>query len=191
MAVYRNLQEQVFENAKDIEKLKQDTSPEEVKKLATEVVNGMGIEHFNDNDTLKITAANNEVWGNFGMYHHEGNDWNTVFTVNPRDLRILTPYNTIVGKVEIYNPPGDMINVPLFYVEGSARIGSLGVDSNLDIGKNSIWPSDDGNTYSVKLPAKSGTLALLEDLPANTGILKIGNTEITEEQLQRLLQLIA
>ena len=35
MAVYRNLQEQVFENAKDIEKLKQDTSPEEVKKLST------------------------------------------------------------------------------------------------------------------------------------------------------------
>ena len=84
-----------------------------------------------------------------------------------------------------------MINVPLFYVEGSARIGSLGVDSSLDIGKNRIWPSADGNTYSVKLPAKSGTLALLEDLPVNTGILKIGNTELTEEQLQKLLQLIA
>ena len=189
MAVYRNLQEQVFENAKDIEKLKQDTSPEEVKKLATEAVNDIGIEHFDD--TLKITAANNEVWGNFAMYQREGNDWNAVFTVNPRDLRILTPYNTIVGKVEIYNPSGDMINFPLLYVDGIARIGSLDVDSNLKIGKNIIWPSHDGNTYSVKLPAKSGTLALLEDLPANTGTLKIGNTEITEEQLQRLLQLIA
>ena len=250
---YRNLQEQVFENVKDIEKLKQDTSPEVVKKLATEAVNDMGIEHFddNDNDTLKITAANNQVWGNFGMYHREGNDWNTVLTVNPRDLRILTPYNTIVGKVEIYNPE-DVINAPLFYVDGSARIGSLGVDYNLDIGKNSIRPSDDGNTYSVKLPAKSGTLALAEDIPANTGYIKahtiendadknytttinlgsgnsgstlhleapgdngiatlelaneynqgstaikftadklvFGNTEITEEQLQRLLQLIA
>ena len=191
MAVYRNLQEQVFENAKDIEQLQQNTSPEEVKKLATQAVNDMGIEHFDDNDTLKITAANNEVWGNFGIYHREGNDWNTVFTVNPRDLRILTPYNTIVGKVEIYNPPGDMINVPLLYVDGNVHIGSLDVDSNLAIGKNIIWPSDDGNIYSVKLPSKSGTLALLEDLPANTGTLKIGNTEITEEQLQRLLQLIA
>ena len=81
---------------------------------------------------------------------------NTVFTVNPRDLRILTPYNTIVGKVEIYNPSGDMINVPLFYVDGNARIGTLDVDGI-----------------------------------ARIGTLKIGNTEITEEQLQRLLQLIA
>ena len=48
-----------------------------------------------------------------------------------------------------------MINVPLFYVDGSARIGSLSVDSNLA-----------------------------------TGTLKIGNTEITEAQLQQLLQLI-
>ena len=146
MAVYRNLQEQVFENAKDIEKLKQDTSPAEVKKLATEAVNDIGIEHFDN--TLKITAANNEVWGNFGIYHREGNDWNSVFTVNPRDLRILTPYNTIVGKVEIYNP-GDVNNFPLFYVDGIAHIGTL-----------------------------------------QTGTLTIGNTKITEAQLQQLLQLI-
>ena len=48
-----------------------------------------------------------------------------------------------------------------------------------------------GSVYRYTLPKHTGTLALLEDLPANTGILKIGNTEITEEQLQKLLQLIA
>ena len=48
MAVYRNLQEQVYENAKDIEKLKQDTSPEEVKKLIEHILEFLGAEKTDD-----------------------------------------------------------------------------------------------------------------------------------------------
>ena len=43
--VYRNLQEQVYENAKDIEKLQQTTSTQATQNLITETLKGYGIEY--------------------------------------------------------------------------------------------------------------------------------------------------
>ena len=109
--VYRNLQEQVYENAKDMEQLNTEKIPNLENKTQNLTSNG-----------VKTTVnANFEVTGTIML--HEG-----------------------------------------------------------------LWKAST-NTYAY-LPDKTGTLALAEDIPVNNGILKIGNTEITEAQLQQLLQLI-
>ena len=119
MAVYRNLQEQVFENTKDIEELQQTVSTEETQNLITNTLNDYGIEHevneFGDKLQLNKTT---EVTGQF-------------IVKSPIPGTEIAPLVTIFGVTDIV---GDL------YVAGK---------------------------------------------------IQVGNTAITEEQLQKLLQLIA
>ena len=120
MAVYRNLQEQVFENAKDIEQLQQQlqetASTEAIQNLITQTLNGYGIK-YKDN----VTTIENQF-----------------------DVRSPIPGTEIVDLVNIFGRT---------YIEGNVEL--------------------------------DGTLN------CRNGKIKVGNTEITEEQLQKLLQLIA
>ena len=122
MAVYRNLQEQVFENTKDIEELQQTASTEVTQNLITNTLNDYGIEY----------KAN--------------------------QLQLNKP--TIVEEQFIVKSPipGTEI-VPLVIINGTTIIG--------------------------------GDLELDGTLNCRNGKIKVGNTEITEAQLQQLLQLIA
>lgn len=139
--VYRNLQEQVFENTKDIEELQQNTSTEATRNLINQT---------------------------YGIQDQDG------ATVIKRQFIVNSPI------------PGTEI-VPLVAISGITYIGGdLELEKTLHCRNGKIKSSN----HLINLPTKPGTLALLEDLPANTGILRIGNTEITEEQLQKLLQLI-
>ena len=121
MAVYRNLQEQVFENAKDIEQLQQTASPDVTQNLITQTLNDYGIKH----------KAN--------------------------ELQLDKP--TVVDNQLVVRSPAGTSVVDLVNIFGTTYIGG---DLNLD-----------------------GTLN------CRNGHMKLGNTEITEEQLQKLLQLIA
>ena len=125
MAVYRNLQEQVFENAKDIEQLQQivstDISTEAIKNLIINTLNDYGIEY----------KAN--------------------------ELQLQKP-TSVDNQLVIRNPAGGQL-VDLVTIFGRTYIG--------------------------------GNLELEETLNCRNGHMKLGNTEITEEQLQKLLQLIA
>ena len=119
MAVYRNLQEQVYENTKDIEELQQTTSTEVTQNLITNTLNDYGIEH-------EVNESVNELQ--------------------------LNKNTTVTGQFTVKSPiPGTEI-APLVTVFGVTNIG--------------------GDLYV-------------------RGKIQVGNTEITEEQLQRLLQLIA
>ena len=110
--VYRNLQEQVYENAKDIERLQETTSTQVTQNLITQTLSDYGIENKSNGLQLnKSTIVENQ------------------FVVRP----FAEP---IYPLVDIF-----------------------------------------GDTY-IK-----GELQLI-------GTLKIGNAEITEAQLQQLLQLI-
>lgn len=59
MAVYRNLQEQVFENTKNIEELQQQqsVSTEETQNLITNTLNDYGIEYKTDQLQLNKTTT--------------------------------------------------------------------------------------------------------------------------------------
>lgn len=121
MAVYRNLQEQVFENTKDIEELQQTSSTEVTQNLITNTLNDYGIE-YKDN-ALQLNKP----------------------TIVEEQLIVRSPI------------PGTEI-VPLVSIFGITIIG--------------------------------GDLELDGLLHCRNGKIKIGNTEITEAQLQQLLQLI-
>ena len=125
MAVYRNLQEQVFENAKDIEQLQQivstDISTEAIQNLITQTLNDYGIKY------------------------------------NANELQLDKP--TSVNDQFIVRYPSGASVVDLVNIFGHTYIG--------------------------------GNLELDGTLNCRNGKIKVGNTEITEEQLQRLLQLIA
>ena len=125
MAVYRNLQEQVFENAKDIEQLQQQlqatVSTEVIQNLITQTLNDYGIKY------------------------------------NANQLQLDKP-TTVNDQFVVRYPSGtsvvDLVN--LF-----------------------------GRTFIREHLELDGTLN------CRSGRMKLGNTEITEEQLQKLLQLIA
>ena len=121
MAVYRNLQEQVFENAKDIEQLQETVSTEVIQNLIIQTLNAYGIKYkANELQLDKPTIAENQ-------------------------FIVRSPAGTsIVDLVDIF-----------------------------------------GHTYI------EGNLELDGTLNCRNGHMKLGNTEITEEQLQKLLQLIA
>lgn len=117
MAVYRNLQEQVYENAKDIEELQKTVhvQPEVSQALITKTLNDYGIQ---DQDGA---------------------------TVIERQLIVKSPI-----------PGADIVDLVVIF----------------------------GRTYIGR------DLELEGLLHCRNGKIKIGNTEITEEQLQKLLQLI-
>ena len=156
--VYRNLQEQVYENSKDIEDLQTNkVDSDEVVSIVSpiifrELTNKTGL--FNSNSGIYVRSGRDKPG-------EETNGGNILFST----------YNSFNDdKV-------DKLRKLIYMGEFFKYI--LGNDEN-----------DENNVYRLKLPTKSGTLALVEDIPANNGILKIGNTEITEQQLQQLLQLI-
>ena len=152
MAVYRNLQEQVYENAKDIEQLQSN-------------------KHYTDEEIISLVdpVIDDKIANISRIETSDGAGSGAEIVIHPDGSVVLSTTNNLnsehVLKSNYLSYEGEFLQ----YIEGRL----------------------DGPVYLYNLPKHTGTLALLEDLPANTGTLKIGNTEITEEQLQRLLQLIA
>lgn len=68
MAVYRNLQEQVYENAKNIEELQQQeaVSTQETQNLITNTLNDYGINYNDIDDALQLNK-NTTVTGQFNV----------------------------------------------------------------------------------------------------------------------------
>lgn len=151
MAVYRNLQEQVFENTKDIEQLQSNKhyTDEEIISLVDPVIDDK-IADISRIETRDVSGSGSEI-----IIHPDGSV--VLSTTNNLNSEHVLKSNYLSYEGEF-----------LEYLEGRS----------------------DGPIYRYTLPKHTGTLALIEDLPVNTGTLKIGNTEITEEQLQKLLQLI-
>lgn len=216
--VYRNLQEQVYENAKDIEELQTNkVDSNEVVSIVSPVIDEK-ISSIRDihsnNSSILVRDILNE--------HPDGG--NIIFTtINSYNDDKIPKTRNLIYMGEFFK-----------YISGT------------EIEEN------ENNTYRYRFPLKSGTLALVEDIPTNTGYIKahtiendaeknytttinlgsgnsgstlsltapgdngiatlelaneynqgstsikftadklvFGNTEITEEQLQRLLQLIA
>ena len=151
MTVYRNLQEQVFENTKDIEQLQSN-------------------KHYTDQEIISLVdpVIDDKIANISSIETSDGSGSGAEIIIHPDGSVVLRTTNNLnsehVLKSNYLSYEGEFLK----YVEGRS----------------------DGSIYLYNLPKHTGTLALLEDLPANTGTLKIGNTEITEEQLQRLLQLI-
>ena len=91
MAVYRNLQEQVFENAKDIEELQQNTN-----NLELDIVDEQNkTQHlFSSSDLTRFNLMDNE---NDGIYLMQKN--NMRFFVNSKSA------NNIINQTEINMKP--------------------------------------------------------------------------------------
>ena len=151
MAVYRNLQEQVFENAKDIEELQTNkVDSDEVISMVTPLIEQkLREKHSIYFDDIDGTKASVHTTATGSVTLETRNSYNSEKVEKTRGLIYLGEY------FEYHHEE-----------------------------------KPDETFSTLKLPKKSGTLALVEDIPVNNGILKIGNTEITEEQLQQLLQLI-
>ena len=152
MAVYRNLQEQVFENAKDIEQLQ-------------------SYKHYTDGEIISLVdpVIDDKIANISSIETRDGSGNGAEIIIHPDGSVVLSTTNNLNSEHVQKSNYLSYVGEALEYIEG--RSG--------------------GSVYRYTLPKHTGTLALIEDLPANTGTLKIGNTEITEEQLQRLLQLIA
>ena len=151
MTVYRNLQEQVFENTKDIEQLQSN-------------------KHYTDQEIISLVdpVIDDKIANISSIETSDGSGSGAEIIIHPDGSVVLRTTNNLnsehVLKSNYLSYEGEFLK----YVEGRS----------------------DGSIYLYNLPKHTGTLALLEDLPANTGTLKIGNTVITEAQLQQLLQLI-
>lgn len=138
--VYRNLQEQVYENAKDIEELqnKESTIDEKIISVTTPIID----EKIMEKKSLYTQKSSIEV-------QDTGVDGTIVFsTINTYNDDNLTKHRYIRFKGEYFD-----------YIFGETQ-----------------------NPFKIKLPTKSGTLALVEDIPVNTGYIKAHTIENDAEK---------
>ena len=209
--VYRNLQEQVYENAKDIEDLQKTTAPEVTQNLITETLNNYGIKH--KTNELQIDT-NTSVEGTFvvrppvGTIYHSlvdifgptyiGDDLELEGTLNCRNGQIKFGNDHLINLPEksgifalLEDIPANTGYVKAHTIENDAdknyktiiNLGSGNSGSTLHLeapGDNGIGSIDIANEYSQG----STSIKFTADK------LVLGNTEITEAQLQQLLQLI-
>ena len=136
--VYRNLQEQVYENAKDIEDLQTNkVDSNEVVSIVTPVI---------DDKISKI---------------------NTLST-NKADLHVADTGYISLRTVNAYNSnEGEKVRGLSYYGNYLEYVQYEGLPDS---------------TYKYTLPTKSGTLALVEDIPVNTGYIKAHTIENDAEK---------
>ena len=173
--VYRNLQEQVYENAKDIEDL-QNTSKDKFDTLETKT-------QLITSDNVKTAVGGNfEVTGTLML--HEG-----LWKASTNTYAYLPDKTGTLALVE--DIPANTGNIKAHTIENDAdknyktiiNLGSGNSGSTLHLeapGDNGIGSIDIANEYSQG----STSIKFTADK------LVFGNTEITEQQLQQLLQLI-
>ena len=136
--VYRNLQEQVFENAKDIEQLQVNkVDSDEVVSIVTPVI---------DEKISKI----NRLSTNKADLHVSDTGYISLRTVNAHDSNV-----------------GERVRGLSYYGNYIEYVQYEGLGNS---------------TYKYTLPTKSGTLALVEDIPANTGYVKAHTIENDAEK---------
>ena len=143
--VYRNLQEQVYENAKDIEELQVNkVNPDEVVSIVSPIINRELTEKknlFNSSSEICVRSGRDKP-------NEETNGGNILFsTYNSFNDDKVDKLRKLVYMGEFFK-----------YI--------LGNDEN-----------DENNVYRFKFPLKSGTLALVEDIPVNTGYIKAHTIE--------------
>ena len=137
--VYRNLQEQVYENAKDIENLQTNkVDSNEVVSIVSPIID----KKIKDNTVLGT-----------GFSSVRASD------VNYEGSVIFDTFNS-------YND--DKVNKPRSLVYRGEYFTYVLAKENLE--------------YNLKFPTKSGTFALLEDIPANTGYIKAHTIENDAEK---------
>ena len=171
--VYRNLQEQVYENAKDIEELQ--TNRVSILENKTQLITS---------DNVKTTVGGNfEVTGTIML--HEG-----LWKASTNTYAYLPDKTGTLALAE--DIPANTGDIKAHTIENDAdknyktiiNLGSGNSGSTLHLeapGDNGIGSIDIANEYSQG----STSIKFTADK------LVFGNTEITEEQLQKLLQLIA
>lgn len=245
MTVYRNLQEQVYENAKDIEELstgKTYRGPYNSLDDITDLIDG-GIYLIGSVDNYSIYKYSNDSFtylGKFGApgpQGPEGPAGNSI--VSTKTISSAIEQTTTTNTIQVTYSDGSTSTFNV--IAGNGSTGGLGAGTAIDLTNNriSVLVGNDLNTVLNKITvndtlsisngrgqsmlirnytnAGDGTVAMFatgkgssaqvyieasDDLnkpgkvelignTSITGTLKIGNTEITEEQLQRLLQLIA
>ena len=173
--VYRNLQEQVYENAKDIEEL-QNTSKNKFDTLETKT-------QLITSDNVKTTVGGNfEVTGTIML--HEG-----LWKASTNTYAYLPDKTGTLALVE--DIPVNTGYIKAHTIENDA-------DKNYTTTIN-LGSGNSGSTLSLTAPGDNGiaTLELANEYNQGSTSIKFtadklvfGNTEITEAQLQRLLQLI-
>lgn len=137
--VYRNLQEQVFENAKDIEELQ--TSQLDSGQIVS-IVSPVIDEKIRENKSLYTPKSSIEV-------QDTGIDGSIVFST----INTYNDDNSMKHRyIRFYGEYFD-------YIFGETQI-----------------------PFKIKLPTKSGTLALAEDIPVNNGYIKAHTIENDAEK---------
>lgn len=127
MAVYRNLQEQVFENTKDIEELQQNTN-----NLELDIVD-------EQNKTQHITANSNTMY--FNIYDGQGNNNQIKMSINLWQNWIKNGSKTSDMKLE----PDNLT----YYYQDSATDTNLIWDVQDQMLQNSVFSG-----YATKLSGK-------------------------------------
>ena len=176
--VYRNLQEQVYENAKDIEDLQANkVDSGQVNNLAKDAMKDYGIEY--NNTTKKLV-------------------FKTPVTIENPDDTVHYPLVSILGETSILGNVGTTGNLSIHEALKVNRITTYGTEKNYQA-SIAIGDGNSGSTLSLEAPGDNGiaTLELANEYNQGSTSIKFtadklvfGNTEITEEQLQKLLQLI-
>lgn len=188
MAVYRNLQEQVYENAKDIEDLQNSRVTERVDILETEM------------DTVegKVTTLETNTQGIEYNVNAGGLLFTTPVRITNPEGSTTIPLVRIIGETSIH---ADTFITANLDISGELRAHRI---ANYDINKNyeasiDIGNGNSGSTLHLEAPGDNGiaTLELANEYNQGSTAIKFtadklifGNTEITEEQLQKLLALI-
>ena len=210
--VYRNLQEQVYENAKDIEDLQANTiNSEEVVSIVTPLIDQKLREktsiYSEDIDGIKA-SVNTALDGSVTL--NTKNSYNSEKVEKTRGLIYLGEYFEYHYEREP-NETFCTLRLPL-------KSGTLALVEDIPVNTGYIKAhtieNDADKNYTTKIDLGSGnsgsTLHL--EAPGDNGIgsidianeyvqgstsikftadkLVFGNTEITEQQLQKLLQLI-
>lgn len=212
MAVYRNLQEQVYENAKDIKDLQANTvNSEEIDSIVTPLIDqklrkktniytedihgikaavATGLDGSimvitrNSHNSEKVEKTRNLVYeGEYFVYHHEDESDDTFST-----LRLPLKSGTLALAEDI---PGYDGYINAHTIESDV---DKEYKTRIDLGSGRS-----GSTLHLEAPGDNGIASIdlaNEYVQGSTSIkfrankLVFGDTEITEEQLQKLLQLI-
>ena len=192
--VYRNLQEQVYENAKDIEELdNRITGINHIRTGSSEVsvandidhngtVKFMTLNNFNDDKVPKIRTL--MYLGEYFKYVYGGNsETDPVYR-----FKLPTKSGTLALAEDI---PVNTGYIKAHTIENDAE---KNYTTKIDLGSG-----NSGSTLHLEAPGDNGIGSIDIANEYNQGSTSIkftadklvfGNTEITEAQLQKLLQLI-
>ena len=206
--VYRNLQEQVYENAKDIEELQTNkVDSQEVVSIVSPIIDEK-IRNKTSLDTSHSSIRVSDIDNNGDVILETFNHYNDDKSLKHRTLVYMGEYFKYVlnGENTEYTHKFPLKSGTLALVEDiPANTGYIKAHTiENDAEKNyttkiDLGSGNSGSTLHLEAPGDNGIGSIdiaNEYVQGSTSIkftadkLVFGNTEITEEQLQKLLQLI-